>query len=60
MGITLPLLNDTVLTLHIVDDRKNNECEAADGVRMGRGSQGTQRKPASGLLCPPQVPCDLT
>jgi hypothetical protein len=30
------------------------------GVRNGRGDQGTERKPALTLLCPQQIPDDLT
>jgi hypothetical protein len=36
----------------MVDD----ECVAVGGMRIGRGNQSTQRKPASVPLCPPQIP----
>jgi hypothetical protein len=29
-------------------------------MRLGRGNQSTQRKPAPVPLCPPQIPHDLT
>jgi hypothetical protein len=40
----------------MIDD---DECEAVDGMRIGRGNRNTLRKPASVPLCPPQIPHDL-
>jgi hypothetical protein len=37
-----------------------DECGALGGMRIGRGNRSTWRKPASVLLCPPQIPHDLT
>jgi hypothetical protein len=33
---------------------------AVGGMRIGRGSRSTRRKPAPVPLCPPQIPHDLT
>jgi hypothetical protein len=30
------------------------------GMKIGRGNQSTQRKPATAPLCPPQIPLDQT
>jgi hypothetical protein len=38
----------------------DNECGAVGGMRIGRGSRSTRRKPAPAPLCPPQIPHDLT
>jgi hypothetical protein len=38
----------------------DDECGAADGMRIGRGSRSTRRTPAPMPLCPPQIPHDLT
>jgi hypothetical protein len=38
----------------------DDECEAVGGMRIGRGNQNTLRKLASVLLCPPQIPDDVT
>jgi hypothetical protein len=35
---------------------KDDECGAVSGMRIGRGSRSTRRKPAPVLLCPPQIP----
>jgi hypothetical protein len=37
-----------------------NECGAVGQMRIGRGDQSTQRKPAPMPLCPQQIPHDLT
>jgi hypothetical protein len=37
-----------------------DEYGAFGGIRIGRGNQSTQRKPAPVPLCPPQIPHDLT
>jgi hypothetical protein len=36
-----------------------NECGAIDGMLAG-GNRSTRRKPALVLLCPPEIPHDLT
>jgi hypothetical protein len=36
------------------------ECGAVGGIRFGRGSRRTQRKPTLMSLCPPQIPHDVT
>jgi hypothetical protein len=38
----------------------DDECGAVGGIRIGRGDRSTRRKPAPVLLCPPQIPHDLT
>jgi hypothetical protein len=38
----------------------DDECDAVSGMRIGRGNRSTRRKPAPVLLCPPQIPHDLT
>jgi hypothetical protein len=38
----------------------DDECGAVDGIRIGRGSRNTWRKPVPVPLCPPQIPHDLT
>jgi hypothetical protein len=40
----------------VIDD---DDCGAIDGMRIGRGSRSTRRKPTLGLLAPPQIPHDL-
>jgi hypothetical protein len=37
-----------------------NECKKIDGMKIGRETQNTLRKPSPGLLFPPQNPHDLT
>jgi hypothetical protein len=34
------------------------DCGEIGGMKIGRGSQTTQRKPAPAPLCPPQIPQD--
>jgi hypothetical protein len=41
----------------MIDD---DECAAVGGIKIGRGSRGTQSKSTSVPLCPPQIPHDLT
>jgi hypothetical protein len=36
------------------------DCGAVGGMKIGRGNQSTQRKPAPMPLCPPQIPHDQT
>jgi hypothetical protein len=36
-----------------------DDCGAIGGIRIDRGNQSTQRKPAPVPLCPPQIPHDL-
>jgi hypothetical protein len=38
----------------------DDECESISGMRTGRGNRSTRWKPASAVLCPPQIPHDLT
>jgi hypothetical protein len=38
----------------------NDDYGAVGGMRIGRGNRSTRRKPAPVLLCPPQIPHDLT
>jgi hypothetical protein len=38
----------------------DDECGAVDGMRTGRGDRSSRGKPAPILLCPPQIPHDLT
>jgi hypothetical protein len=38
----------------------DDERGAVGGMRIGRGNQSTQRKPAPVPFCPPQIPYDLT
>jgi hypothetical protein len=45
------LLTMIISTPHSVDDRMINACEAAGGMRVGRGNRS---------ICPPQIPHDLT
>jgi hypothetical protein len=37
-----------------------DDCGAGVGMRLGRGTRSTQRKPAPVPLCPPQIPHDYT
>jgi hypothetical protein len=37
-----------------------NECGTTGGMRIGKGNQSNQRKPAPLPLCPTQMPYDLT
>jgi hypothetical protein len=37
----------------------DDEGGAVGGMKIGRGNRSTGRKPASVLLCPPQIPRDL-
>jgi hypothetical protein len=39
------------------DDYDNREL---GGMKIGRGSRSTRRKPAPAPLCPPQIPLDQT
>jgi hypothetical protein len=41
------------------DDDDDDECGAVGGMRIVRGDQSTQRKPAPVPLCPPQIAHDL-
>jgi hypothetical protein len=36
------------------------DCGAIGGMKIGRGNQSTQRKPAPAPLCPPQILHDQT
>jgi hypothetical protein len=38
----------------------DGDCEATDGMKIGRGNRSTRRKPAPAPRCPPQSPHDLT
>jgi hypothetical protein len=35
-------------------------CGAISGMKIGRGSRSTRRKPAPAQFCPPQIPHDQT
>jgi hypothetical protein len=37
-----------------------SDCGAIGGMKIGRGSQCTLRKPAPAPFCPPQIPLDQT
>jgi hypothetical protein len=41
----------------MIDD---GDCGEIGGMKIGRGNQSTQRKPAPVPLCPPQIPHDQT
>jgi hypothetical protein len=41
----------------LIDD---DECEAVEGMRIGRGNRNSGRKSATAALCPPQISYDLT
>jgi hypothetical protein len=41
----------------MIDD---GDCATIAGMKIGRGKRSTPRKPAPVLLCPPQIPHDLT
>jgi hypothetical protein len=41
----------------MIDD---DDCGAVGGMKIGRGSRSTRRKPAPPSLCPPQIPHDVT
>jgi hypothetical protein len=38
----------------------DDECGAIGRIRIARGNRNTSTKPALVLLCPPQIPHDLT
>jgi hypothetical protein len=38
----------------------DDECEAIGGMKIGRGSRSTRRKPTSAPLCLPQISHDQT
>jgi hypothetical protein len=60
-GVRLSPLGTSATNWPIVpapDD--NDKSGAVGGMRIGRGNRRTRRKPAPKLLCPPQVPHDLT
>jgi hypothetical protein len=38
----------------------HDDCGAVGGMRIGRGNRSTRSKPTPVLLCPPQVPYNLT
>jgi hypothetical protein len=38
----------------------DEECGAVGGIKIGQGNRSTRRKPDPVLLCPPQIPHDLT
>jgi hypothetical protein len=38
------------------DGGDDDECGAVGGMRIGRGNQGTWRKPAPVPICPSQIP----
>jgi hypothetical protein len=41
----------------MIDD---DDYGAVGGMMIGRGNRSTRRKPAPVLICPPQIPHDLT
>jgi hypothetical protein len=49
-----------LLRLYSVDDGMLNDCGAVGGIRIGRGSLSTVRKPAPVPRCPQQAPHDPT
>jgi hypothetical protein len=55
-GVTLSPLCTSVYQPQMIDD----ECEAVDGKRIGRGNWNAGTKPDPVPLCPPQIPHDLT
>jgi hypothetical protein len=50
----------SVLRLYNAGCRMITECGAVSGMRIGRGNQSTQGKPAQVPPCPPEIPHDLT
>jgi hypothetical protein len=38
----------------------DEECGVVDGMKIGKGTLSTRRKPAPVPLCPSQIPHDLT
>jgi hypothetical protein len=61
VGWDLSQLGTSVTIWPIVPDRMTDgECGAVGGMRISRGNRSTRRKPAAVLLCPPQIPHDLT
>jgi hypothetical protein len=38
----------------------DSNCGEIGGMKIGRGSRSTRRKPAPAPLCPPQIPHDQT
>jgi hypothetical protein len=57
-GVRLSPLGTAATTgrLQMIGD----EYGAVGGMRIGRGSRSTRRKPAPVSLCPPKIPHDLT
>jgi hypothetical protein len=49
-------LTDQLYQPHTIDD----ECGAVGGMRIGRGNRSARRTQALVLLCPLQIPHDLT
>jgi hypothetical protein len=50
----------SVSRLYSIDDNMINECGAAGGMRIGRGSRSTRGNPSPVTLCLPQIPLDLS
>jgi hypothetical protein len=46
-----------IVPARMIDD---DDYGAVGEMRIGRGNRSTQRKPAPVLICPPQIPHDLT
>jgi hypothetical protein len=45
-----------LVTLYQPEMIGNGDCGEIDGLKIGKGNQSTQRKPAPAPLCPPQIP----
>jgi hypothetical protein len=50
-------ITDLLYHPQMIDD---GDCGAIGGMKIGRENRSTRRKPAPGLLYPPQIPHDLT
>jgi hypothetical protein len=57
VGVRLSPLGtvDTTGLSHQSQIIDNGDCGAVGGMKIGRGNQNTQRKPALAPLCPPQI-----
>jgi hypothetical protein len=60
VGLTSTWYCATSGLLHKPQMIDDGDCGAIGGMTIGRGNRSTRRKPASGPLCPPQIPHDQT
>jgi hypothetical protein len=59
-GVRLSPLGTAATTGLLYQPQMIDDCEEIGGMKIGRGTRSTRRKPAPAPLCPPQIPHDQT